>query len=102
MNDMVEATEGCSFSELSAKLIPAILDSIKNELSEDKTNWVLDEKGEINRAETINKIAALVDSGTIVLRREIFDRERKALNLPSDKTEICEKLLAFEKSLEKI
>ncbi len=102
MNDMVEATEGCSFSELSAKLIPAILDSIKNELFEDKTNWVLDEKGEVNREETINKIAALVDSGTIVLRREIFDRERKALNLPSDKTEICEKLLAFEKSLEKI
>ena len=98
VNDMVEATDNCDYHELSEKLVPSILNSIKQELIE--ANWVLDENGNRNQEETDKKVATLVESKTVVLRREIFDRERKALNLPSDKTETRERLLAFEKSAE--
>lgn len=98
VNDMVEATDNCDYHELSEKLVPAILNSVKQELIE--ANWVFDEAGNRNKEETDKKVAALVESKTVVLRREIFDRERKALNLPSDKTETRERLLAFEKRAE--
>ena len=94
-DEMAEVTDNYDFHELSKQLVPAILNSVKQELVE--ANWVYDEKGERDFLQTDEKVAELVKSGKAMLRREIFDRERKALNLPRDKTEVRRRLLEFEK-----
>ena len=96
IDEMVDATDNYSFRELEYKLVNGMKNELKDKLIEE--NWVYDENGKRNQEKTDEKVSEIINSGKAVLTRAIFDNERKGL--PSDKTEIRERLLAFERGID--
>ena len=99
--DMVESTDNFSFRELDS-LKNSILVQLRDQLTRDESNWVLDEKGGKDQDATDERLGALLESGTLTLTltRELFERQIKELGLPKDKSAVRAELIAFEQGVQ--
>ena len=99
--DMVEGTDNFSFRELDS-LKNSILVQLRDQLTRDESNWVLDEKGGKDQDATDERLSALLENGTLTLTltRELFERQKKELGLPKDKSAVRAELIAFEQGVQ--
>lgn len=92
---MADMTDNFSYRDMDR-----ITDAIKIEAREIaiKKNTVLDENGNVDRKKSDIAASEAIKRGEVVITRDWFDQTRKD-NPPSNKTEILEELLAFEREI---
>lgn len=93
IEEMAEATENHSYRDLN-RLKNSMLARLKAQAMQEYR--ILDENGKVDLEASDEQASAAIHSGDIVLTRAIFEQIRKE-NPPSDKTEIRQELMEFEK-----